>query len=139
MSLESTSRAQLSNRLFERTPKGVRARGATSPRAPVNANVRPQNHLTLHMTTSHPLAYYFGVIFGALAVGFLCGLVPAVAGGLTKQKRSAYVGFMSCLITGGIAGIFLAAPTALGFGILILVRWLRRPQTTDASRPAGLT
>jgi hypothetical protein len=85
--------------------------------------------------TAHSLGYYFGVIFGALAVGFLCGLIPAVAGGLTKQKKLAYVGLISCLVAGGIAGILLAAPTALGFGILILLKWLRRPQAVVASAP----
>lgn len=84
-------------------------------------------HLVTHMA-SHPISFYVGAVVGSLAAGFLFGLIPAIAGGLTSQKRLAYVGFLSCLVAGGVAGILLAVPVSLGFGIVILVKWLRRPE-----------
>lgn len=82
---------------------------------------------------SHPISYFFGLVVGAIAVGFLCGLVPAIAGGLTKQKRLAYIGFISCLVASVIAGALLAVPIAVGFGIVILTKWLRRPEASEAT------
>jgi hypothetical protein len=79
---------------------------------------------------AHPLSYYVGVFFGALAVGFFCGLIPAVAGALTKQKRLAFIGFITCLVVSLVGGIVLALPVAVVFGIVIVVKWLRRPEPT---------
>jgi hypothetical protein len=84
---------------------------------------------------AHSAGYYFGLVFGALAMGFFCGLVPVVTGALTQQKKLAHFGFITCIVASLIAGIVVALPVAVGFGIVILVKWFRRPEPPKAQPP----
>src|SRR4051794_13196860 len=55
--------------------------------------------------------YRFGVIFGALAVGALCGLIPLKMGQSRGQAALGGVGFVACVGAGFLLGLTGALPT----------------------------
>ncbi len=69
------------------------------------------------------------IIFGALAVGALMGLIPLISGMVKNRKGLAIGGFVACVIAGFLLGIILALPTAIVFTLII---FLTKPKATEA-------
>ena len=65
------------------------------------------------------IANAFGTIFGALAMGALCGLAPFYLGKNYNKNNLGMVGFFVCVICGFILGALLAIPVAGVFSLII--------------------
>jgi MFS family permease len=63
--------------------------------------------------------YWFGVVFAALLVGMLCGLIPWFFGRRRGHPGVAAAGMLTCVVAGFIGGLIAAVPTALVFAIVI--------------------
>jgi MFS family permease len=63
--------------------------------------------------------YWFGVVFAALLVGMLCGLIPWIFGRRRGHPGVASGGMLACVVAGFIGGLIGAVPTALVFAIVI--------------------
>ena len=63
--------------------------------------------------------YWFGVIFGALVVGMICGLLPWFLGRRRGHPGVAAAGMLACVVGGFLFGLIGAVPTALVFAIVI--------------------
>ena len=70
--------------------------------------------------TPHDAGYWIGVLFGALLVGGLCGLLPFFVGMNRNKVALGIAGLVSCSVGGLILGILLAAPIALIFTVIIV-------------------
>lgn len=64
--------------------------------------------------------FVIAAFIGALAVGFLIGLVPLITGIVKKRIGLAIGGFFACLAGGAVLGILLALPLCILFMWLIL-------------------
>ena len=64
-------------------------------------------------------AFIVGAVFGSLLIGTLCGLAPFLLGKKYKNKNLGIAGFFTCVISGFILGIVLAAPVAAIFSLII--------------------
>jgi len=69
------------------------------------------------------IAYTFGLIFGSLGMGALCGLAPFFLGKNYNNKNLGMIGFFACVISGFILGALLAIPVA---GVFSLIIYLNR-------------
>jgi hypothetical protein len=78
------------------------------------------------------LAFGFGAIVGSLIVGSLLGLIPFVLGESLTQAKFGRIGFFCTLGASLVGGAVLALPTALGFVVVVIVRW-RRAKALNAS------
>ena len=67
-------------------------------------------------------AYWIGVFIGGLSMGAFCGLAPLIAGVIKHRENLGYIGFASCIVSGLLLGIILAAPVALVFTLIILFK-----------------
>ena len=65
-------------------------------------------------------SYMIGVIFGALMVGGLCGLLPFFVGLNRNNMVLGSAGLISCIVGGLILGMILAVPLAVIFTIIIV-------------------
>ena len=66
-------------------------------------------------------AYTFGAIFGSLAVGILCGLIPYKLGQKHNKESWGMAGLVTCIFGGFMLGMILAIPMAGIFSAIILV------------------
>ena len=65
--------------------------------------------------------YTFGMWFGALSSGVLCGIVPFKLGKKHNQEGWGLAGLITSIVSGLMLGIILAIPTAGIFSLIILV------------------
>ena len=65
--------------------------------------------------------FWFGVVFTALLVGMICGLIPWFFGRHRGMNGVASAGMLACVVAGFVAGLIGAVPTALVFAIVIAV------------------
>lgn len=70
----------------------------------------------------HDTGYWIGIFIGGFLVGGLCGIAPLIAGSAKNQQTLGYVGLATCVVSGLILGLILAAPVALVFTLVILLR-----------------
>lgn len=68
------------------------------------------------------VGFAIGTLVGGAFVGILCGLVPLIAGFTKGQPRLGWIGFASCVVAGLLLGLLVAAPVALVFTIVILLK-----------------
>jgi ABC-type Mn2+/Zn2+ transport system permease subunit len=68
---------------------------------------------------AHQAGYWFGVVFGALMVGMLCGLLPWFLGRWRGHPGVAAAGMLACVVGGFLFGLIGAVPTAVVFAIVI--------------------
>ena len=61
-----------------------------------------------------------GIIFGAISVGVLCGMIPFKLGQKHKQRGWGLAGLLTSIISGLILGMILAIPMAGIFSSIIL-------------------
>jgi|TARA_B100001971_G_C18032242_1_gene453170 hypothetical protein len=66
-------------------------------------------------------AYTFGMLFGALSVGILCGIIPFKLGKKHNKEGWGLAGLITSIIGGLSLGIILALPLAGVFSAIILV------------------
>tara|TARA_Y100001970_G_scaffold222937_1_gene274374 strand:+ start:6955 stop:7191 length:237 start_codon:yes stop_codon:yes gene_type:complete len=66
--------------------------------------------------------YFVGVIFGALIMGAIIGLIPLILGINKGQKQLGIIGLVSCIVGSLILGLFLSIPIAIVFTIIILTK-----------------
>lgn len=71
--------------------------------------------------STYDSVYWIASIIGALAVGFVFGLVPLICGLVKKRVGLAIGGFAACLVGGFILGLILALPMCALFTVLIFV------------------
>lgn len=73
-------------------------------------------------------AFTIGMIFGALAVGLITGIIVLIAG-IRKDKIGLGIGgFFACLICGCLLGLILALPCCGIFIYLILKNDPEKPE-----------
>ena len=60
-------------------------------------------------------------IAAGLIAGGICGLLPLLLG-KKKHPKLASIGFVTCIICGGVLGLLLALPVAIFFAIMIAVK-----------------
>jgi hypothetical protein len=93
------------------------------------------------LTQHHPASWWVGFVFGAvgasLIVGVFLGLIPLVLGRYLGQTRLGQLGFLTAVAAGFIAGVFGAAPVALGFAGTIYAAWRRGRNTMQSPPGAG--
>ena len=65
--------------------------------------------------------YTFGLLFGALSIGLICGIVPFKLGKKYVIEELGMAGLIASTIGGLILGIILAFPLAGIFSSIILV------------------
>jgi hypothetical protein len=75
-------------------------------------------------------SYSLGVIFGAVIIGLICGLVPLIFGLKKGQQTMAIIAMFACVISGAFLGALLAIPVAAVFTIVI---WSMAHGTTGIS------
>ena len=68
-----------------------------------------------------------GVLFGAILVGCICGLLPLYIGNRIGRPGLGLAGFLSCVVSGGFFGIRLALPAAILFTGAML--FLAKPES----------
>ena len=66
-------------------------------------------------------AYTFGILFGALSSGILCGIVPLKLGKKYDKEGWGVAGLIASIIGGLAYGLMLAIPMAGVFSAIILV------------------
>ena len=66
-------------------------------------------------------SYTFGLWFGALSVGILCGIVPFKLGKKHDKEGWGMAGLITSIIGGLAFGLMLAIPMAGVFSAIILV------------------
>jgi hypothetical protein len=66
------------------------------------------------------MAYKMGLLFGALGMGGLCGLLPLIIGMRKGQQGLGLTGFVVCVLCGLVLGVLLAAPAAIVFTLIIV-------------------
>ncbi len=65
---------------------------------------------------------YMGArVFGALMMGALLGLIPAILGVKRNKKGLALAGFLCCVFGSFLFGLFLSVPSCVVFTVIILV------------------
>ena len=72
------------------------------------------------LSTKGASAYIIGQIFGAIAIGLLCGCLPYYQAKKVGNLELAQISLASCTLAGLILGIILALPTAIAFTIVIV-------------------
>jgi hypothetical protein len=65
------------------------------------------------------MAYNMGLLFGALGMGSLCGLLPLIFGMRKGQQSLGLAGFVVCVFCGLVLGVLLALPAAIVFTLII--------------------
>lgn len=55
----------------------------------------------------------FGIVFGGIVVGMLCGFGPLIVGWNKRRQILAIAGFLICVAGGFVMGAVLAFPLAL--------------------------
>ena len=73
---------------------------------------------------------FIAAIIGGLVMGALCGLGPLIAGRRKGFKSLGLIGFITCVVCGGILGILLAGPVALIWTVVLLTK--RKPDDSTA-------
>lgn len=67
----------------------------------------------------HEPAWYIGfgmgVVFGALFVGALLGLVPLLVGRRLSQPKLGLTGLAACVLGNLVGGLLVSVPLAVGF------------------------
>ena len=63
--------------------------------------------------------YWIIVPILGIIIGALCGLIPLYIGKKFNNKSLGKRGFVCCLISGTIAGVYLALPVSLIFTVII--------------------
>ena len=71
-------------------------------------------------------AYLIGVLFGAIVMGFIVGLIPLICGLIKKRILLAIGGFFACIVAHFILGFFFSVPVCAAFTILIFVTKKKR-------------
>lgn len=71
------------------------------------------------------------MIFGALMMGALLGLIPGIIGYKKDKQRLAIGGFIACVIGSFIMGLFLSVPICIIFTIIILVSGRKSHQSPN--------
>ena len=61
---------------------------------------------------------FMGVVVG-LVIGIICGAIPLYMGATKNQRRLGIAAFISCTVSGGILGLWLALPVSVVFVWLI--------------------
>jgi hypothetical protein len=79
------------------------------------------------------IAYGAGLLGGALIVGLLVGLLPFFLARRYRQNKTAWFGLIACIVASLLGGIVAAAPTALAFIGVILLRRPKEPADKQAS------
>jgi hypothetical protein len=67
---------------------------------------------------AHATGYAVGVIFGAIFIGILCGLIPLKVCQQRGRSGLGWLGFGLCLVSGFLFGLLGALPMA---GVMSLV------------------
>ncbi|HEY2584902.1 MAG TPA: hypothetical protein VGI81_03945 [Tepidisphaeraceae bacterium] len=67
-----------------------------------------------------PTAFWIGVLFGGMAVGTICGLLPFFLARKRRRDSLAVAALVSCVLSGLILGVILALPVALVFTVVIV-------------------
>jgi hypothetical protein len=80
--------------------------------------------------------YWFGVVFGSLVVGMICGLVPWYFGRRRERPGVGSAGMLACVVMGFLLGLLGAVPTALAFTIVIAL--LPAPKKKRVGSPRSL-
>jgi hypothetical protein len=85
--------------------------------------------------------YGVGLLGGALVVGIVVGLLPFFLARRYRQNKTAWFGFIACIVASLLLGIIGAAPTALVFMAAIFVRRPKeqaaQPLSVPSKEPAG--
>ena len=69
-----------------------------------------------------------------VAIGFLFGTFPLIAGLMMKNRKYAMFGFIGSIVGGGLLGVFLSYPVAAIFVWLILRKSPVQAGNEDKSR-----
>lgn len=64
---------------------------------------------------------YSAVIFGALTMGAILGLIPGIIGYKKGKQGLAIGGFIACIIGSFLLGLFLSVPMCVIFTVIILI------------------
>jgi hypothetical protein len=65
-------------------------------------------------------AFEVGLLMGALAAGFLCGLLPLALASSRRRHGLGVGALVTCVVAGVLGGQILAGPVALAFTMLVL-------------------
>lgn len=71
------------------------------------------------------------VIFGALMMGVILGLIPGIVGYKMGKQGLAIGGFIACVIGSFLWGVFLSVPMCVIFTVIILISSKKNDQSKD--------